>query len=71
MPGMYQFPIQFQLPPGLPGVFFDKRRESDGDDIKAAIMYKVKVSVRFFRFAKPSLVSYFIKMIMVFILLQK
>jgi len=44
-PGAYQLPFQFQLPAQLPGVFYDERKESDGDKIKAAIMYKVKAFV--------------------------
>merc|ERR1712000_525593 len=41
----YKLPFQFQLPAQLPGVFYDERKESDGDKIKAAIMYKVKAFV--------------------------
>jgi len=42
-PGAYSLPFQYQLPADLPGVFYDERKEADGDKIKAAIMYKVKV----------------------------
>eukprot|EP01112_Ceratiomyxa_fruticulosa_P019128 TRINITY_DN6210_c0_g1_i1.p1 TRINITY_DN6210_c0_g1~~TRINITY_DN6210_c0_g1_i1.p1 ORF type:complete len:368 (+),score=77.97 TRINITY_DN6210_c0_g1_i1:137-1105(+) len=41
-PGNHTFPFQYQLPVDLPGVFYDERRELDGDWIKGAIVYKVK-----------------------------
>jgi len=41
-PGNHTFPFQYQLPADLPGVFYDERREFDGDWIKGAIVYKVK-----------------------------
>jgi len=44
-PGMHSFAFQFQLPPGIPGIYFEKYKEFDGDKIKAAISYKVKVYV--------------------------
>jgi len=44
-PGLWSFQFQYQLPPDLPGVFFDKHTEFDGDKIKAAIVYEVKVWV--------------------------
>eukprot|EP01113_Clastostelium_recurvatum_P040060 TRINITY_DN618_c0_g1_i5.p1 TRINITY_DN618_c0_g1~~TRINITY_DN618_c0_g1_i5.p1 ORF type:complete len:319 (-),score=84.73 TRINITY_DN618_c0_g1_i5:93-1049(-) len=40
--GVHTFPFQYNLPPTLPGVFYDERREHDGDKIKGAIVYKVK-----------------------------
>jgi len=40
--GKYSFPFTYQLPSGLPGVFYDERKEIDGDKIRAAIVYKVK-----------------------------
>jgi len=43
MPGRYDFPFQFILPSSLPGIFWDERVEWDGDHIRAAIVYKVKV----------------------------
>lgn len=42
-PGAYTYPLQYQLPTNIPGVFYDKRKESDGDDIKCAVVYKVKI----------------------------
>ena len=42
-PGAYSLPFQYQLPAQLPGVFYDQRKEMDGDKVKGAIMYKVKV----------------------------
>jgi len=36
------YPFTFQLPQGIPSVFFDERKEGDGDKIRAAIVYKVK-----------------------------
>jgi hypothetical protein len=42
-PGMYTLPFQYQLPVDLPGVFYDDWKEHDGDKVKGAIMYKVKV----------------------------
>jgi hypothetical protein len=42
-PGTYNYPFQYHLPAGLPGIFFDERREWDGDKVKGMIVYKVKV----------------------------
>lgn len=42
-PGHYSYPFNFQLPGGLPGIFFDERREWDNDKVKGAIIYKAKV----------------------------
>ena len=42
-PGHYNYPFFYQLPAGLPGIFFDERKEWDNDKVKAAIVYKVKV----------------------------
>lgn len=36
-PGTWTWQFQYQLPPDLPGVFFTKHKEFDGDKIKAAI----------------------------------
>jgi len=38
MPGKYTFPFSYQLPPNLPGVFNDQRK-----DVRGAIVYKLKV----------------------------
>jgi len=42
-PGKYMYPFSYQLPPNLPGVFYDERKEFDGDKIRGAIVYKIKV----------------------------
>jgi len=44
-PGMHTWNFSYALPPSLPSVFFEKYVEADGDKIKAAIAYKVKVFV--------------------------
>eukprot|EP00727_Mastigamoeba_balamuthi_P012794 m51a1_g8137 hypothetical protein (314) ;mRNA; f:14514-16001 len=41
--GHYNYPFSFQLPAGLPGIFFDERRVWGDNKIKSAIVYKVKV----------------------------
>jgi len=41
-PSKGSYPFSFQLPQGIPSVFFDERKEGDGDKIRAAIVYKVK-----------------------------
>jgi len=42
-PGKYNYPFLYQLPPNLPGAFYDERKEFDGDKIRGAIVYKIKV----------------------------
>lgn len=42
MPGKHSFPFNFQLPQGLPSVFYYQGKEGDGDVIRAAVVYKVK-----------------------------
>uniref|UniRef100_A0A6B2L2W1 C2 domain-containing protein n=1 Tax=Arcella intermedia TaxID=1963864 RepID=A0A6B2L2W1_9EUKA len=44
-PGPHTWTFSFSLPPNLPSIFFEKYIEFDGDKIKAAIAYKVKVFV--------------------------
>lgn len=41
-PSKGSYPFSFQLPQGIPSVFFDERKEADGDKIRAAVIYKVK-----------------------------
>jgi len=42
---MHTWNFSYVLPPNLPSIFFEKYVESDGDKIKAAISYHVKVFV--------------------------
>jgi len=44
-PGTWSWNFQFQLPPNLPSVFYDKHVEFDGDKIKAGVVYECKVWV--------------------------
>jgi len=43
--GVYNWNFSFALPPSLPSIFFEKYIEFDGDKVKAAISYEVKVCV--------------------------
>jgi len=43
--GIHCWNFSYTLPPNLPSIFFEKYIEFDGDKIKAAIEYKVKVFV--------------------------
>jgi len=43
--GVHNWNFSFALPPNLPSIFFEKYIEFDGDKVKAATAYKVKVFV--------------------------
>eukprot|EP01099_Mayorella_cantabrigiensis_P006815 TRINITY_DN581_c0_g1_i1.p1 TRINITY_DN581_c0_g1~~TRINITY_DN581_c0_g1_i1.p1 ORF type:complete len:193 (-),score=50.19 TRINITY_DN581_c0_g1_i1:536-1069(-) len=44
-PGTWEYPFQFQLPSNLPSVYSRELKEGDGDDVKAAIVYKAKAFI--------------------------
>lgn len=41
-PSKGSYPFSFQLPNGIPSVFYDERKEMDGDKVRAAVVYKIK-----------------------------
>eukprot|EP01099_Mayorella_cantabrigiensis_P006817 TRINITY_DN581_c0_g1_i3.p1 TRINITY_DN581_c0_g1~~TRINITY_DN581_c0_g1_i3.p1 ORF type:complete len:330 (-),score=85.39 TRINITY_DN581_c0_g1_i3:123-1067(-) len=44
-PGTWDYPFRFQLPSNLPSVYSRDLKEWDGDDVKAAIVYKAKAFI--------------------------
>jgi len=43
--GSWDYPFRFQLPADLPSVYARDLKEADGDDVKAAIVYKAKAYI--------------------------